>query len=134
MKRISSVFGAVLAAAVVALPSVAGAQINSSNFTLGAGGSVFKVIIGITQVMQAAVPFLIAVAVIYFLWNVLQYVINAGNDEARKTAQNGILYGIIGIVVMISFWGLIAFVQSSFGLNTNTSIAIPGGVNPITIQ
>ena len=68
------------------------------------------------RLMNMVVPILIGLAVIAFLWGVLLFVFRAGDPDARKTGQSFMLWAVIGIVVMVSVWGLVYFVQATFGL------------------
>jgi ABC-type thiamin/hydroxymethylpyrimidine transport system permease subunit len=55
--------------------------------------------------------------VVYFVWGVVQYVI-ASDEEAKKTGRNRMIYGIIGLVVIVSMWGLVGIVRQTFGLDS----------------
>jgi len=73
-----------------------------------------KIIVGI---LNPAMDLLIAAAVILFLYGVIKYV-SGGDDEAkRKEAKNYIVYGIIGLFVMVSVWGLVNLLAGTFSLN-----------------
>ena len=92
---------------VSAFPLMALAQYNPS---MGIGG-----LFGLVgSWVKLALPLLISVAVVWFVWNVFQYTIRA-EEEERKKAKEGMLYGIIGIFVMVSVWGLVGILQSTFG-------------------
>ena len=45
---------------------------------------------------------MMAVALLVFLWGAYEYVLHADSEEERRTGQNHMLYGIIGLLVMIS--------------------------------
>src|SRR6185369_2737726 len=73
-------------------------------------------------------PVLIALAVILFIWRVFQYTISADEDTKEK-AKSGIIWGIVGIFVMVSVWGLVAILQSTFGTQ-----GVQGNIgNPIPV-
>lgn len=73
-----------------------------------------------------AIELMIAAAVAWVIWSAFQFVMSAGNDEARGQARSGIVYGIIGIAVMMSVWGLVGLLTRSTGLlNTAPSTSIP---------
>ena len=63
------------------------------------------------------IPVLMAVAFITFIWGVFKYFIwGAESDTERATGRRFILWGIIGFVVILSVWGLVAIVRGAFGL------------------
>lgn len=73
-----------------------------------------------------AIELMIAAAVAWVIWSAFQFVMSAGNDEARSAARSGIVYGVIGIAVMMSVWGLVGLVTRSTGLlNTAPSTSVP---------
>jgi len=58
---------------------------------------------------------LIAAAVIFIIWNVVIYLIKGGSDEeARKKASSSILWGIVGLFVILSIWGLVNILMNTF--------------------
>lgn len=69
----------------------------------------------IQNILNLAIPVLLSLGVVYFVWGVVQYVI-AGGDEAKKTGKDRIIYGIIGLAVIVSIWGLVNIVASTFNL------------------
>lgn len=70
------------------------------------------------------VPVLFAIAFIVFLWGVYKYFIfGAANETEREEGKKFVLWGVIGFVVILSVWGLVGLVGSTFGL-------MPGGTAP----
>jgi len=65
-------------------------------------------------ILNRVVPLLIALAVVYFIWQVFRYTI-ATDEETKKAAKGGLIWGIVGIFIMVSVWGLVAILQSTFG-------------------
>jgi hypothetical protein len=62
---------------------------------------------------------LVALGVVYFIWGVVQYFIG-DSEEAKKKGKDRIIYGIIGLAVIISMWGLVNVVVTTFNLNSVT--------------
>jgi len=63
--------------------------------------------------MEAALPILVGIAVIYFIWSLLMFLRESGSkkDEAR----GHMLWGIVILFVMVSIWGLVNILGSSLG-------------------
>ncbi|OGJ02207.1 hypothetical protein A3G98_02135 [Candidatus Nomurabacteria bacterium RIFCSPLOWO2_12_FULL_37_8] len=78
----------------------------------------------IGDILSAVVPILIALGVIYFVWGVVTYVI-ASDEEAKKSGRDRIIYGIIGLAVIIAVWGLVAILRNTFGLSNVQNINFP---------
>ena len=70
----------------------------------------------LTVVVNPAIQVLLGVAVLYFVWGIFVFVRNSDNPEKRQEGGQHILYATIGIFVMVSVFGIMAFIQSSFGL------------------
>ena len=70
------------------------------------------------------IPILIAVALLVFIVGVIKYITAGADEEKRKEARNTIIYGIIGLFAIVSVWGLVNILQSTFGI-TETSITPP---------
>ena len=51
-----------------------------------------------------------AVAFIVFMWGVFQYLIAQNDPAARKQGGDHILWGVIGMAIMLSAYGIINFV------------------------
>jgi hypothetical protein len=61
-------------------------------------------------ILNPLIFLLFGVAILYFLWGVLKFVANAGNSEKRAEGANHILWGVIGIAIMISVFGLMRLI------------------------
>lgn len=83
------------------------------SFTIcGVGGTIIYIINSIL------VPVLFALAFIVFLYGVAKaYIFSHGDPERVKAGHTLVLYGIIGFVIMLSLWGLVNIVASTFGLS-----------------
>jgi len=111
----------------VVLPVLAFAQ-GAGNTTTGCAtvqnGTFQGIMCLIGGWLSTLVPILIALGVVYFVWGVVSYMI--GNDEeAKAKGKNRIIYGIIGLVVIVAMWGLVKIVTNSFGLSQDDSVYTP---------
>ncbi len=61
--------------------------------------------------------FMLTVAFLYFLWGAYEFVANAESDSGRDTGKQHMLYGIIGMVVMVSALALLRIVAGTFGID-----------------
>ncbi|MBA4320717.1 MAG: hypothetical protein C0412_20170 [Flavobacterium sp.] len=82
------------------------------------------IIIWAHDVLGLLLPLIVAMAVVWFVWSVFQYTM-AGGDEAKVTKEKTqIIWGIVGIFIMVSVWGLVGILRGTFDLN-NTMIPAP---------
>ncbi|MCC7160390.1 hypothetical protein IT399_01530 [Candidatus Nomurabacteria bacterium] len=82
----------------------------------------------IGQLMNYVLPIIILLGVIYFVWGVVQYVI-ADTEEAKVKGRDSIIYGIIGLTVIVAMWGLVRIVQNTFGLNDDNQNKAPSSTD-----
>jgi len=84
---------------------------------LDSSSTLSDVINNVLKILNSLVPLLIGGAIVVFLYGVLVFISKAGmgNAESHKEGINFMILGIIGIAVMVSVWGLVAFVNNSLG-------------------
>ncbi len=73
------------------------------------------IIIRLGTLLNNIIPVLITLAVVYFIWGVIQYTIST-DEEAKKGARGKIIQGLIGLFLIIAFWGIVNLVQNTFGV------------------
>jgi len=81
-------------------------------------GTIEGILCKIGDILNIVVPILITLAVIYFVWGVITYVI-ASDEEAKKAGRNRIVFGLIGLAIIIAVWGLVFLLTRTFGIDTN---------------
>ncbi len=82
------------------------------------------IILTIQGMVEAIVPLLITIALVVFIWGIIQYITAGADEEKRSAARSVILYGVIGLFAIVSVWGLVAIIQNTFGV-TDTSTIVP---------
>jgi hypothetical protein len=60
---------------------------------------------------------LVALAVIYIVWHIVQYFIKGDGD--RKEVGMNILWGIVGLFIIVSLWGLVNILVNTFYTDPN---------------
>lgn len=104
----------VISLAALLLPTLAFAQptVNFSYWT--------KLLSSIASILNTLVGLLIAVAVAWFIWNVFGY-IRSSSDEKKKGYGTGMIWGIVSLAIIVSVWGLVGLLQTTFGVGTPDS-------------
>ena len=64
------------------------------------------------------VKLIFAGAVFYFIWGVFKYIRAADDPAERIQGGKHIMYGILGIFIMISVWGIISVLRSTLGVTS----------------
>lgn len=60
-----------------------------------------------------------AVALLYFFWGIVQFINSETADSKRDEGKKKILYGLLGMFIMFSAYGLIKFILNSLGISSN---------------
>lgn len=79
--------------------------------------------------LNVVIIILVGVAFVLFLWGIVQYITAGADEEKRAGARNYIIYGIIGLFVMIAAWSLVALLANILGLKIGQGLpanSIPG--------
>lgn len=87
----------------------------------GGAPTVDTVLVRIGNILDTIIPILVTVAVIVFIAGVIQYVIST-DEQAKKTARDRMIYGIIGIFLILSIWGIISLIGNTFGIQQGGAV------------
>ncbi len=68
-----------------------------------------------TEILNPIIEILFAFALAYFIYGVAAYIWNPDNEEAREKGRRGMLWGIVGMFIMVSVFGIMKFLISSIG-------------------
>ncbi len=112
----------------IVLPNVSFAQVQGSGggCTLAANKTIGDLFAHVScLIYKTIVPMFFALAVALFLWGVVQYVISEGDEGKREKGKLYMVWGLIGLTVMISVWALVAVIGSTFGLDTSIIPSAP---------
>ncbi len=93
-------------------------ELGSSNI-----GQLFDCAKGI--IVNSIIPIFFAAAIAFFVWGVVKFFIINSDEEAKRTqGKQFMIWGIVALAVMVSVWGLVKILTTTFG--TNDSFVIPG--------
>ncbi len=74
----------------------------------------FKSAVGIViGLIKSLVPLVVALTLLVFIWGVFQLV-RSNSEDSRKEALGIVTYGIVSLFVMVSVWGLVSILTSTF--------------------
>ena len=115
--------------AVVLTPLLALAQTGTGNAPISCSnfvqpGNLEYILCKLNDILGMVLPFLIALAVVIFVWGVVMYVVSS-DEEAKATGRTRMIWGIVGLAVIIGLWGLVKIITNTFGLNNTQQIDLP---------
>jgi len=116
IKKNISLFLAGMIVAVLALSSKAFAQ-----GTGGTGSSTLDSLIQkIINLINLLIPILVGIAVIYFIWGIIKFMSAGGNEEKLREGKRHIVFGLLGLAIIMGVWGFVGIICQFFGITCTT--------------
>lgn len=116
----AKIIGSTVAGAALLLPLVANAQ--------NVGQGLFGTFNLFNRLLNSVMALCVLVAVIAVFYGVIRYLFSKDNREAAHKGMIMAIYGIIAIAIMVSIWGIINILQSTFGINSRQQAVTPSGI------
>ena len=69
---------------------------------------------GLQEIIGLLLSVVIGLGVIWFVWSVIKYTI--AEADKKEEAKQQMLWGIIGLTVIVSVWGIVAILRNFFGV------------------
>ena len=73
-----------------------------------------------TDIGLTLVPFLGAVAFLAFVLGVARFIKSTSDGKEIEKSKNLLIWGIVGMFILITIWGVIAFLRGEFGFGEGT--------------
>jgi len=90
-----------------------------------AGGQSTGIVNAFGRIVGQLIPIVLALAVLAFIWGLVKFVANAGNEQGREEGKQVMLWGIIALFVAVSIWGIVEFIRKDLDVPIR-----PEGVAP----
>ena len=71
---------------------------------------------------QSIIPFLAVVAFLIFILGVARFIRASGDDKDFDDKKKFLIWGVVGMFVMFTIWGIITFLKSEFGFSGEVGI------------
>lgn len=79
----------------------------------------------IAGLFNVAIYLLVALAVVFIVWNVVMYIVKGNDSEAKKEASKSVSWGILGLAIIVSIWGLVNILVGTFRTGTDNLPNLP---------
>jgi hypothetical protein len=83
-------------------------------FIIGDQGQVGWVL----QLIDGLVPVLTLVALALAMWGAILFVAKSDDETAREEGKKKMIWGVVGLMVIVSVWGLVFLVQRTVGIQS----------------
>ncbi len=68
------------------------------------------------EILNPLIALLFAVALAVFLWGLVEFIASADNDQARSRGKQHMLWGVVGMTIMVGAKMIIRVVTATFGV------------------
>jgi len=76
-----------------------------------------------TFIIQPLVALLVTAAVAYFIWGVATFIWNSDKADERNKGTQHLLWGVVGILIIVSVIGIIQIALATFGCHLTSGFA-----------
>ncbi len=67
------------------------------------------------EIINPAIGVLFVLALLLFFWGLFEFLWQKDNAEARKKGQQHMLWGVIGIFIMVAVFGIMNLIMTTIG-------------------
>jgi|SRR3989344_4711720 len=71
-----------------------------------------------SMIINPLILFLFALAVVFFLYGVLEFIMNQDNEEAKTKGKSHMIWGVIGVTIMMGVWFILGVIVDTFNIGT----------------
>ncbi len=64
-------------------------------------------------ILNPLIFLMFAVAVVIFLWGIVEFIRNLDNEDGRKTGAQHMIWGIIGMAIMLSAYAIKSVIEGT---------------------
>ena len=89
-----------------------------------------------TLIIQPAMAMIFAAGLFLFTWGLMQFLWNLDEGGAQTEGKWHMVYGLLGMFIMVSIWGILNIATATFGFSANpannTNMYDPARANSIS--
>ncbi|MFA5933930.1 MAG: hypothetical protein WC795_01750 [Candidatus Paceibacterota bacterium] len=67
-------------------------------------------------ILNPLIIFMFVLALLYFLYGVYEFISNADSDKGRATGKQHIIWGLVGMAIMMSVFGIMNLLINTLGV------------------
>ena len=68
-------------------------------------------------IINPLITLLFALALVFFIYGLARYLLSPDNEEIRKSSKSHMLWGIFGMFIMVSVFGIMGLILDTLGVD-----------------
>jgi len=85
------------------------------------------------EILNPILAVIFALALGYFLWGLMVFMVNAAGSGKQEEGRSHMLWGVIGMTIMVGAFALIQLALSTFGISKPVE-GIPVGIVEVSLR
>ncbi|HET8580858.1 MAG TPA: hypothetical protein VFL98_00065 [Candidatus Paceibacterota bacterium] len=78
----------------------------------------------VTYVFDPAIFLIFSLGFLYFLFGIVVFLQNGANPEKKEEGKQHMIWGIVGMFIMVSVGGIISIIDNTFQLHTGETTQV----------
>ncbi len=74
------------------------------------------------KMVAMLIPILVGFAIVAFFWGIVKFIAHADDERAIAEGKLFIVWGLVGLFVLVSFWALVGYIQETIGVEEALSL------------
>ena len=121
----SKIIGYAMSVGATFLPLIALAQSGPNT------SRIFALVGDLKRLLDLLIPIAITIALLFFIWGLAMFILASGDEEKRKEGKQRMIWGVIALFIIVSVWGIVAFLANVFGVEGVRALPTPFVPNDI---
>lgn len=77
-------------------------------------------------IVNPIIELLFALAIAVFLWGMFEFIMGQASQEKKTNGKSHMLWGVLGITIMMGVWGILNLIINTFGLGGDIDVRNQG--------
>lgn len=74
-----------------------------------------------SMIFQPLALLLFSIGFLIFIYGLVEFISDPTNTERQRTGKQHMMYGTLGLLIMVSIWGIVHLVTDTLGLQRDAS-------------
>ncbi len=70
-----------------------------------------------TMIFQPIATLLFSIGFLVFMWGLVEFIANPTNSEVKDKGKKHMIYGVLGLLIMVSVWGIVDLITNTLGID-----------------